>query len=331
MEQNQEQVKEQTKPTESFDYEKYLKKQKKNNTIAQRSRDSRIFIIALLIVPVINMIVMWTFVRFRSVAYAFQDQFGHFTTQNFVDFWELLTKKKTLLYVLGNTFKVFLPTEFIGVPLSLVLSYFIYKQIPGYKFFRFVYYLPRIIMGMVMVTAFSQFVGRGGTFEMICRWFGVELPELGLLRTPETALWTVIVFGILTSACSNILFYSAMGRVPPEVIESGKLEGLSMFQELIYLIIPLIWPTLSMTLILDFGGMLNASGDILLFGIEDLGVKETYTLNYWFFKQVYGGYGTINNLGNFGLMSAIGWVITLVNAPIVLFVRWLADKIEVDY
>lgn len=323
--------KSQEKAKTTLDYKK-LQKPKKNNTVAQRSKQSRIFILVLLFVPLLNMIVMWTFVRFRSVAYAFQDQFGNFTLHNFVDFKDLVVgKNRTLLYCLRNTFRYFLPTEFIGVPLSLVLSYFIYKQIPGYRFFRFVYYLPRIIMSMVYVTAFQQFLGRGGSFETFCGWIGIELPELGLLRTPETATWTIVALGITTSACSNILFYSAMGRVPPEVIESGKLEGLSMFKELIYIIMPLIWSTFSMTLILDFGGMLMASGDILLYGIDDLGAEHVYTLNYWFFRQVYGGYGTINNLGNYGVMSATGLIITLVNIPIVLFVRWLSDKIEVDF
>ena len=79
-------------------------------------------------------------------------------------------------------------------------------------------------------------------------------------------------------------------------------------------------------------GLFNSSGPILLFtgGVvqSDYGVS---TLSYWMFQQVYGG-GAYGGTGAYGAVSATGLVFTLVGVPIILFTRWLVEKVPaVEY
>ena len=116
-----------------------------------------------------------------------------------------------------------------------------------------------------------------------------------------------------------------MSRIPPDLIEVGRLEGLSLLKEFIYIVMPLIWPIFTTTVILDFCGMLNAGGPVLLFGNKVIQEGGTWTLPYWFFHQVHGQNG-VAGLGNYGLMSAVGLCLTAISVPITLTVRHFLEK-----
>ena len=112
----------------------------------------------------------------------------------------------------------------------------------------------------------------------------------------------------------------AFERIPAEVLEAAKLDGVGPVRELTQLIVPMIWPTISTLLILYATGLFNASGPIFLFGTK--GSYETWTLSYWIFHKVlYGGSGQYNTV------SAMGLIFTCIGVPIVMFVRWLFERV----
>lgn len=298
---------------------------KKVTSLQRRKRQKSFFIFTMLLIPVAYWLFHWIYINGSTIIMAFQDQFGVFTTNNFLKVKELLfvEQNSAIKTSLLNSVKTFFFTELIGVPVSLVISFFISKQIFGYKQFRVIFYLPHIISSIVLITAFKQIVSPLGPIVPICKDLGINLPSQGLLHSPSTATSTIIFYSIWTTACGNILFYSAMSRIPPELIEVGKLEGLQLFKELIYVILPLIWPTFSTTLILDLTGILNAGGPVLLFGTDVLYNGKTTTLPYWFFSQVQN-----SKIGTHGLMSAVGLSFTTISVPFTLFIRWLLNKAD---
>ncbi len=302
----------------------------KIGSMQTRKKQQTIFIVAMMFIPIAYWLYQWLYINGTTIAMAFQNNDGAFSLENFVRVKNLLTNKQgglQLVWSLKNTIKTFFCTELIGVPISLVMSYFIYKQIRGYKFFRIVFYLPHIIPGIVLITVFKQLLSPLGPFTALCNNIGIVLPEEGLLHTTSTAMNTIIFYCIWTTACANILFYSSMSRIPPELIEVGKLEGLQLFKELIYVVMPLIWPTFSTTIVLDLTGILNAGGPVLLFGVNDVVMKaRATTLPYWFFSQVYDG--GISGIGSYGVMSCVGLMFTAISVPFTLFIRYLLNKVE---
>ena len=108
---------------------------KKVMTMKARRNQTRIFLISLLIVPILHWLISWVYIYGSTIALAFQDRRGEFTLENFSEVWEMLfnpDKNISLTAALKNTVLTFFCMEFIGVPISLVVSYFIYKQIKGY-------------------------------------------------------------------------------------------------------------------------------------------------------------------------------------------------------
>ena len=115
-----------------------------------------------------------------------------------------------------------------------------------------------------------------------------------------------------------------MSRIPLEIIEAEKIEGCGFFAELIHVILPLIWPTISTMLIFTMTGIFTSSGPILLF---TEGQFETMTISYWIFNNVYKVGG-----GSYNMVSCAGLCFTVAGVPIILFVRWLLDRFEaVEY
>ena len=92
--------------------------------------------------------------------------------------------------------------------------------------------------------------------------------------------------------------------------------------------IPRVW----WLILLSLTSFFSTSGPILLFAPD--GHAGTTTLSYWIFKQVYGSgeFGTAGGTQNYGLVSAAGLVFTVIWVPVILFVRWLMEKVPtVEY
>ena len=101
------------------------------------------------------------------------------------------------------------------------------------------------------------------------------------------------------------------------IIDAGKIDGVNWMQEMIKIVIPIIWPTIIATLIGNIAGIFNASGPILLL---TNGQYKTYTINFWIYQQVYTGQ-------NYYYPAAIGLFFALIAIPLTLFSRWLLRKV----
>lgn len=288
-----------------------------------------LFRIAFLAIPTINLIVFYFGVNFNSILMAFQRTIpGGETQWSLYNFQKLFMEgfggvEPIMLESLCNTLIFFCFAFFVTNPLNLIFAYFFYKKIKGYKAYRFIFYLPCIIPGVVLSTLFRYIIApdANGVIATILMNFGVQMPDL--LGSSEYAMKTLLVYNFWTAFTTNlILFASAMNRIPQEIIESAKLDGVNEFQEVIHIIVPLIWPTISTVLLLAVMDVFTASGPILLFTKGDYG---TYTISYWLFEQVLQG-------TNLEYSAAVGLFFTIAGLPIVFVSRWLTGKInEVEY
>ena len=320
-------------------YEREFRTFSKKRTAEARStrgvlnrRNTTIFIISLLIIPIINWLVFWLFINGQSILMAFQNPLtGEFTWDLFKQVWERLTAPGGVLGIaLKNTLLYFSSTIFIVLPLSLVIAYFLYKKIPGYRFFRVIFFLPAIISGMALVVAYSELISPQGPIMTFLKSIGIPVSPYGLLGRPETATPTILFYTIMTSFTTNVLLFSgAMSRVPNEVLESARLEGCSQFRELVEIIFPLIWPTFSTQLIFTMTGLFTASGPIMLFDPNNN--LQTITISYWIFQQSSGLFGG-GGVSAYNLVSCTGLCFTLAGFPIIMGCRKLTDKINaVEY
>lgn len=311
---------------------------KKKETATSMKRRQTGFLVFLLIIPIVHWLIFWLYVNLQSFVLAFQSYTidgSEWTLDNFKEVWRLITSpiNNTLGIALLNTVKYFGTTVFIIIPLCLVVSFFFYKKIAGYKAFRVIFYLPAIISSLVMVTAYSEFVDPNGPLGAISRMLGIEPNDRSMLSRPETATNAIIVYTIWTGMTTNVLLFSGgMARVPVEVLEAAKLDGVGPGRELVNIIFPLIWPTFSTQLIFTMTGLFSAGGPILLF---TQGQYNTTTVSFWIFSKVYGDVTSgapSASMAEYNIVSCAGMCFTAIGVPLILGTRKLLDKVEaVEY
>lgn len=299
-----------------------------------KQRGATIFLITILIVPTIHWFIFWLYVNSSSFILAFKTQQGAWSLENFAELWRQLNNPygATVGRALVNTLKYWAVNIGITFPLTIVIAYFIFKKILCYKFFRVMFFFPAIVTPIILVTVYTTLVSPNGFVDGFLQLFGGGIPPQGLFNpdpsAPNRATNAILIYCVWTGFGTNvILIGSAMARVPESVLEAASLDGCGLFRELVQLILPLIWPTLSTILLLSLTGFFSASGPILLFAPD--GGAGTTTLSFWIFKLVYGSgtFGTPGGSQDYGLVSATGLVFTFIWIPVVLFVRWLTEKV----
>lgn len=278
----------------------------------------------MLAVPLTNLVIFYFAVNINSVLMAFQENLGGKTVWSGYQFTRLFKELGMSDFIITeairNTLVFFLLGLLIINPLSLLLAYFLYKKIIGYRIFRFVFFLPSIISATVLTALYKQLIAPGGVVALVVEALGGSVPLLGYLATEGTALTAIVIYTLWTGFGVNIiLFNGAMTRIPEEVMEYARLDGVGSGRELVQIIIPLIWPTLSTIITFAFVGIFTASGPILLFTKGQYG---TYTISFWIYDLVQG----VNKVINLEYASAVGLFFTLIGAPIVLIVRMLINK-----
>ena len=112
-----------------------------------------------------------------------------------------------------------------------------------------------------------------------------------------------------------------MNAIDDSIIDAGKIDGVGPFRELVSLIIPSIWPTLSTMLLMASIGVFTASGPLLLFTKGEFG---TNTISFW----IYGLTTGITGYTDYEYASAVGLVFTICGLPIVLTVKKLIGITE---
>ena len=291
-----------------------------------------LFIWGMLALPLVQWLIFWLGVNLDFIKLAFLDaRTDAFTFSNFVTFWgELTSPYGSIKVALVNTLKYFATTMLIINPLSLVIAYFLYKKIRGYKIFRIVFYLPAIISSVVMVESFRQLIRPDGIVDAFLHVFGGSVPPVGWLGSPDYATNAILFYTVWTGFGVNmLLFMGAMVRVPTEMLEAAKLDGCSALREFFVMIIPMIVPTIATLIVVSCTNVISTTGPILLFTNGDY---NTATISFWIFEKIYGGGVSGGLSSNYNIVSCTGLCFTLVSLPIILLVRYLMDRIPaVEY
>ena len=301
-----------------------MTKKKRSMGQAKKLKDT-IFVYLLIALPLIEFFTIYVYTNVDSFFLAFKRNGEFAGWVNFEMLWnEVRAPGSELLIAIRNTF-IYFGAGLVLFVWSIFLSYFFYKKIAAYKAFRFILYMPAIISPVVFVSLFQNITNPNGAIEMIIKIFNPDFKMPSLLFRSETATWTMVVYVIWMGWTKNMLYLGgSLARIPVEVLESARLDGVGPWTELTKILVPLLLPTLSTLLLLDVVGILSSSGPILLF---TKGAYKTTTISYWMFTMVYA---TGENA--YAKASAAGMCLTVIMFPVVYTMRWLIGKIDsVEY
>lgn len=288
------------------------------------SKEQVLFIICCCALPVINWLIFYVYAHFSAFTMAFTNKDGVFSFDNFIRLWnELQMPQSELRIAIKNTFLTF-GIQVLMFPLNVLVSYFIYKKIPGASVYRVLFFLPSIIFGVALAMIFQKIIGVNGFIAQ-----GVQ-DILNLEHTPELLADTrfankvVLLHMVWLGFPGDLVIWGGtFARIPTEVLESGRVDGVTWWQEFTKIIIPIVGPTVGLKMVLLTCGIFGASGAVFLLTGGEFG---TMTLSAWMYLQLYRLSGNRFTSNAFNYMSAVGLVMTVIAITISLFVRKWSDK-----
>ena len=188
--------------------------------------------------------------------YSFTDSKGYGAfeivgLQNYIDLFQDARVGNSYLF----TFKISVVATILVNVISLMLAIGLSSKIKFKSALRGIYFVPRILGGLVVGYVFSYF-------------FTYIVPALtgttSMLASKEWA-WVAIVVVLVWQACAQttIIYITGLSSVPEDVYEAGALDGATGWDKFRYLTFPLIMPSITTNMVLVMKDMLMTFDQIV--------------------------------------------------------------------
>ena len=188
--------------------------------------------------------------------YSFTDSKGYGAfeivgLQNYIDLFQDARVGNSYLF----TFKIAVVSTILVNVISLMLAIGLSSKIKFKSALRGIYFVPRILGGLVVGYVFSYF-------------FTYIVPALtgttSMLASKEWA-WVAIVVVLVWQACAQttIIYITGLSSVPEDVYEAGALDGATGWDKFRYLTFPLIMPSITTNMVLVMKDMLMTFDQIV--------------------------------------------------------------------
>lgn len=189
-----------------------------------------------------------------SVYYSFFDWNG-ITEKVFVglrNYREML-KDEIVWNALKNSLKMAFWCVILQLPIGMFFAIMLCnKKLKGRNFFRTAYFLPVVLSSSLIGILWSQiydpnyglinsFLEKIGLSEWRQLWLGDVKLSLGCVIV--AVIWQFIGNYVL-------IYYTSLHDVSEEVMESARLDGVNGIQMFFHIQLPLVWPTVRLTLVL---------------------------------------------------------------------------------
>ena len=286
------------------------------------------FILFGVIPPLISFFIFYVYPNFSAFFMAFTNRHGVASFENFIRFFnEFSTPTADLRIGFKNTLLTF-GILVLTYPFKVLVSYFIYKKVPFSGFYRVVFFMPTIVFSVALNIIFQHMIGPDSPIaEWVQKWMGLDYtPEL--LSEWRFANKVVLLQMMWLSFAGDLIVWGGtFARIPEEVLEAGYIEGTSWWTEFTRIIVPMVWPTVSLQMVLMFCSIFSATGNVFLLTKGDYG---TMTLSAWMYRFMIENSGAKYSSNAFNYLSAVGLVFTTIAITISVFIRKLTDKVFQD-
>ena len=260
-------------------------------------------------------------------------------------------KRATFMQSLANNFWYVL----IVVPLQTAISFFLAlivsnRFLKGKGFFRTAFYFPSVTSSIAISVVFLFLFANSGAVNAVLETFGVKGPawfsdSRGLLHLllqafgvgdspswaqgevlgrsvwdwlsgPSVAMCVIIILAIWTTTGTFMLmFLAALQDLPVEVDEAAMLDGVSPWQKLRYVTLPMLKPTIFLVTTLGLIGTWQVFDQIYVMGKGAPG-NTTLTPAFLSYKQSFTSL-------QYGSGAAMSFIVFLLIIALTAFQRWL--------
>jgi raffinose/stachyose/melibiose transport system permease protein len=146
----------------------------------------------------------------------------------------------------------------IQLPFSLGLAFLLNQKMRGRALLRLLFFLPYILSDVITAIVWRLLLQPAGLVDRTVEAAGFAGQVQEWLANPDVVLYTVFVvvtwkyFGF-----HMILYLAGLQGIPVELEEAASLDGASRFQTFRYVTLPLLGPTIRISVFLSIIGSLQ--------------------------------------------------------------------------
>ena len=222
---------------------------------------------------------------------------------------------------LKNTFVISSLSLIIQFPLPIILALAL-NEIRNQFFKRLtqsISYFPYFISTVVIVGMMYNFLSvDSGIVNNLLRELGKE--PINFFNSEGWFKPLYITSGVWqTLGWNAIIYLAALTAIDPTLYEASKIDGASRMQQIWYITVPGIFPTIMILLLLNLGNMLNIGFEkiILMYNPATYGVADVVS-TYVYRLGIQGG--------NYSLATAVGFFNQVLNFILLLLFNHLSKR-----
>ena len=215
-------------------------------------------------------------------------------------------KKDDFLQALMNTFSYTFWSLLIGFLLPIVLAVLIGETRRCKGIFRTVAYLPNMLPGLAVVILWSSFFSGGATGVLNILLSAFNIPPQTYLTRAEWVIPIIIMIATWKGAGATALIYMAsIAGISPELYEAATIDGASVWQRILHIMLPAIRKLTGTLLILQIISVFQIMYEpmVLTKGGPD---NASLSLMQLMWQYAFGG------SMNYGKASAVAVIVTLI-------------------
>ncbi|WP_349948366.1 ABC transporter permease subunit [Lacrimispora sp. BS-2] len=305
------------------------KKQTKENrhSMSMGKRLKKNWQLYIFLLPALAGLILFSYVPMYGIQLAFRDYnplrgiMGSpwVGFENFTRFFHSPQFQNLLI----NTLAISFYSLIVGFPIPIILALGL-NYVANLRFKKAVQsitYAPYFISTVVLVGILNIFLSTdGGLINQLVKFFGRD----PILFMGQSRFWRHIYVwsGVWQSMGWNAVIYIAtLAGVSAEMHEAATIDGATKFQRVFWIDLPMILPTIVITLILSCGSIMGIGFEkaYLMQNPLNLGVSEI--ISTYIYKI-----GLVNS--EYGFSTAVGLFNSVVNCIVLLTVNQAAKRIS---
>ena len=219
-------------------------------------------------------------------------------------------RDKLFIRSLGNTFLYLI----IEVPIMLILAILLAqllnnKDLKFKGFFRTCVFLPCATSLVSYSLIFKSLFATNGLINSILVQLGIFEKNYNFLGTPSSARAIIILALIWRWTGYNMVFYLAgLQNIEYSVYEAAKIDGANGWKTFWKITVPLLKPTIVMTMIMSINGTLQLFDESV--NLTSGGpANTTITMSHYIYNNSFG-----KGVANFGYASALSFLVFMMVA-----------------
>ena len=219
----------------------------------------------LMLLPGVLLVLIFSYIPLYGVIIAFQNYnpgMGFSSPWVGLKIFQYLFSQPAFLRTIWNTFYIAFFKLIGGIVVPVVFALLLNELISNKlkRIFQTLIYIPNFLSWVIMAGVMMDLLAKNGAFNELLTAIG--FPVINFLGSPKVFPWTMIISDIWKGfGFGTVVYLAALTSIDPGLYESALLDGATRWQQIRYITIPLLMPTIILMTVLALGSVLNAGFD----------------------------------------------------------------------